>query len=129
MVGLRERFDETALLLARTFGWRRPLYARQMVNRARYFLGEVPEAVRQRLADDNRLDAVLYADAQARFDGPVAAGGPAFRRDLAVFRLLNRLWQPWYRLQRTARRLRRIPARYQPLACSSLAPPGGHGRR
>lgn len=94
VVGLSERFDESVLMMRKAFGWRMPLYVRRNVGRHRPPRSEVPAEALARIAEENSLDAVLYAEAQEVFEEQVRSYGPrALERDLARFRALNALWQ------------------------------------
>jgi hypothetical protein len=105
VVGLTERFDESFILLRRALGWRLPMY--MSANAARDFdsapvdVGAIA-AIRER----NRLDLELYGFGRALFEDAIARHGAAFRRELAVFRALNRI--PDRLGPRTPPRLRRL---------------------
>lgn len=104
VVGLTERFDESFILLRRALGWRLPMY--MSVNAARTegerLGGSALAAIRER----NRLDLELYDFARELFEGAVARHGSSFRRELVVFRALNRI--PDTLGPRTPPRLRRL---------------------
>lgn len=91
-VGLQERFDETLLLFRRRLGWYWPFYVRENVTTRGYRMGELDPGDLQRIRELNALDIELYDSLRARFDDEIAAAEPGFRRDLAVFRLLNPVW-------------------------------------
>ena len=93
LVGLTERFDETFILLRRALGWRLPMYMTRNVGRAAN--GSAPERpselaielIRKR----NELDLELYEHATRLFDDAVARQPPSFQREVAAFRMLNRI--------------------------------------
>jgi hypothetical protein len=87
--GLDDRFDESLLLFRRALGWRRTHYVRENVTRGRPKKRDLPEATRRLIEQNNALDIELVAFARERFDEVVCAQGPAFRRELAAFRLAN----------------------------------------
>lgn len=99
VVGLTDRFDETALLLQKALGWRTPFYARVNVNRKRPRGEDVPDEVLRWLEEDNALDVALYRYAQELFEGQIAAYGPTLASDLKRFQSRNRLWQWWVALK------------------------------
>ncbi|MBU0492288.1 MAG: hypothetical protein KKA73_05640 [Chloroflexi bacterium] len=103
VVGLTERFDETMLLLKKAYGWRMPFYERQNVSQKRPLREAIPAPVRRQIEADNQFDVALYALAQELFAAQVQQYGPAFARDLRVFRALNWLWQRGQRAQRWVR--------------------------
>jgi len=107
VVGLTERFDETLLLLRKTFGWKMPFYQRINVNRRRPPAEELPPETLAQILADNALDTELYQFACDLFEEQVEAYGPSFQRDLQLFRTLNRIWQRWQRLRRAASRVLR----------------------
>ena len=100
-VGLTEKFDESILMLAKTLGWRMPLYTRHMVNEKRPDIHTLPESIIARLKADNQLDKILYEDALNLFKTQADAYGPSLKQDLAVFRAVNRPWQVWQRMRQT----------------------------
>lgn len=104
VVGLTERFDETLLMLRQAVGWQWPFYVRANVNRSRPPGRAVPEEVRQRIANDNALDAALYQYAVELFAEQVGRYGPSLEGDLQHFRRLNVARQRRYRIRKTPRR-------------------------
>ncbi|MBI3649239.1 MAG: sulfotransferase family 2 domain-containing protein [Actinobacteria bacterium] len=92
-VGLTERFDESLLLLGRTFGWTNLYYVAANVTPARR-REPVPQEVRRAVQEQNRFDAELYAWASARFDEQVRSI-PSFQEDLRRFRRNNGLYRWW----------------------------------
>jgi len=103
VVGLTERFDETLLLLKRRFGWRWPVYIRKHVNPDRPKKDALPEAILQRIAAENELDAALYAYAQELFAQQIQAYGPGLSRTVKLFRLVNSAWGKWQALGQAIR--------------------------
>jgi Galactose-3-O-sulfotransferase len=110
VVGLTERFDESFILLRRALGWRLPMY--MSVNAAGESTpapadDDAIAAIRQR----NRLDLELYEFASELFAAAIARQGASFRREVAVFRAVNRIPDKVGPL--APRRLRRL-ARHLP---------------
>lgn len=93
VVGLTERFDETLLLLQKTFGWSHLHYVRSNVAPSSQPLTLSDEA-RTLIAEHNRLDDALYQYVSTRFD-EVITRYPSFSRDLARFERTNSLYRPW----------------------------------
>jgi hypothetical protein len=105
VVGLTERFDETMLLLRKVYGWRWPFYERQNVSKKRPLQAAIPAPILRQIEANNSLDMALYTLAQELFAAQVGQYGPAFARDLRVFRTLNWLWQCGQRVQRWFRKM------------------------
>jgi hypothetical protein len=92
MVGVAERFDETYLLMARTYAWRPSGYHLYNVNRRRPRGEKVPPGIRKQLAERNHYDAELYAFAQELFEEQLGALDPPIdERVLRGFRRSNLL--------------------------------------
>jgi Galactose-3-O-sulfotransferase len=91
VVGLTERFDESFILIRRALGWKLPMYASRRVGKRAATAGppraDDLELVRAR----NQLDVELYEHADQLLDGAIAAQGPSFRREVAAFKVLNRV--------------------------------------
>lgn len=93
--GLVSRFEESLLLFGRTFGW--PLVALRSLPRnvgkrrpRRVALTAAEEAA---LAEANRLDAALYAHAEARFEALLAERVPDAEGRLRSLSRLNRAYR------------------------------------
>ena len=118
VVGLTERFDETLILLQKTFGWSKIHYVRANVAPHSSPLVLSDEA-RRLIAEHNQFDDELYRYASLRFDEALARY-PSFAEDLERFQRTNALYKPWGTLthvlpQRLAARvgLKRRAARYR----------------
>jgi len=105
VVGLTERFDETLLLLKRTFGWHNILYVRHNVTRRRPRRSSLDPETLSLLTAHNQLDIQLYQFAQTLLADQIRAQGPSFARRLRAFRLANRLARPLGRIYWQARRV------------------------
>jgi len=99
VLGITEYFDESILLLKKAFSWRIPFYVKTNVssNRPRQtdLTTETIEAIKKR----NLLDIALYEYACEQFKQCLCEQPPSFTKELATFRLLNRLYgkiQPLY---------------------------------
>jgi Galactose-3-O-sulfotransferase len=90
VVGLTERFDESFILVRRGLGWRLPMYA--IRNAARGSRRARPGSRETALiAERDRLDVELYEHAQGLLASAIEREGASFPREVAAFRLLNRI--------------------------------------
>ncbi len=90
VVGLTERFDESLVLMGRTFGWKRLSYVPVKVAPASR--EPIPDHVRRLLEEQNRFDVDLYRYAAQRFEGALQ-GVPGFEADLRSFRRRNAVYR------------------------------------
>jgi hypothetical protein len=119
VVGLAERFDESVLLMARTFGWAFPFYERHNVNRLRPRGRQVSKRLRDRIEEENRFDLELHAFAGKLLEEKLASQSPPigaeavrwFRRRLMVHR--SRALRTVYPVARPVLRLVRSLGRSQ----------------
>ena len=96
-VGVTERFDESVVLLGRTFGWRDVRYVSANVARS----GAPPtEAELDLVRRANQLDLELYEHACRLLDERIAAE-PEFAEALERFRRANARYGRWGRLTYT----------------------------
>jgi hypothetical protein len=105
VVGLMEHFDETLLVLQRTFGWRNVYYARQNVTRNHPPKSALPLATLALVAEVNQLDAELYRYAQILFKALIERQGPSFAAELVKFQRINRLISPFLSAHLEARKV------------------------
>lgn len=96
VVGLTEHFDESLLLLKRTFGWRIPFYVRENVTKNRPRREEMPKDTLDLIARYNQLDIKLYRYAQKLFDELISQQGTTFERDVNSFKVLNEYYGKFY---------------------------------
>ena len=89
VVGLTERFDETALLMKRHFGWHYPLYTRRHVIKNKPVREQIPEGTVRLIEQTNSLDVALYRFAKKRFDGLIAEQDDSFREEMGRFKKYN----------------------------------------
>lgn len=126
VVGIAERFDESLLLMARTYGWRLRSYEIYNVNRERPRGRAIPAWIMEAVAEHNRYDMELYRFGQELFERQLRAANPPidrtelrrFRRSNLVRRLVSRrriypLAKPLVRGGRAVRRraTRMLPGR------------------
>jgi hypothetical protein len=88
VVGLTERFDESFILIRRALGWKLPLYVTANVSaRPKPASEAAVKLIRQR----NQLDLELYEFARELFSVAVEREAESLRREVAIFRTLNRV--------------------------------------
>jgi hypothetical protein len=90
VVGLTERFDETVLLMARRFGWKKTHYTRRNVTEKRPAREQLDAETLDALEAINTLDLELYAFAKALFEKAVNEQF-LFNWKLAGYRAANRI--------------------------------------
>jgi hypothetical protein len=93
VAGLTERFEETLILLQKTFGWSHMHYVRANVAPQGPSV-EVDDEARSLIDEHNRLDKELYAFVSERFDEALQSH-PSFEKDLARYRRTNGIYRPW----------------------------------
>ena len=94
IVGLTERFDEALILLKRTFGWRTKdiLYTSKNVGGNRPPMDEISKLDIKLIKAYNELDMQLYEFARQMLDEQIKLQGSSFRRELQIFRVLNKFY-------------------------------------
>jgi hypothetical protein len=95
--GITERFDESLILLRRTFDWRDVRYVSRNVSRSR---AELTPTQRELLERANWLDMQLYEYAQRVMDERIAAE-PGFAEELDRFTRANHRYRTWGRVTYT----------------------------
>jgi len=93
VVGLTERFDESLILLQKTFGWSKLRYVRVNVAPHAQSL-ELSDEARGLIEEHNRLDNELYRFVIERFEEAVARH-PSFQDEVARMKRANSLYRPW----------------------------------
>lgn len=92
VVGIAERFDESLLLMSRTYGWRLRSYDVYNVNRKRPRGRAIPDSIRQAIAGHNRYDIQLYEYGRTLFEQQLDAADPPIDGEaIRRFRRNNRL--------------------------------------
>lgn len=103
VVGLVERFDESLLLLKKTYGWRNIYYVQDNVNRQRPGRETIPPETIALIEQQNNLDMELYRFGQELFANQVARHGASFSQEVRRFQLRNKMWgAPKIKLKRRA---------------------------
>ena len=86
VVGVTEHFDETLILLKRTFGWKKQLeYYLKNVNTRRPFTDKIPHATIDRIRARNEFDYELYDYAKDILNAAISAQDAGFQEDLQRF--------------------------------------------
>jgi len=88
-VGLTERFDESILFFAETFGWRTPFYNKKNVTPLKG-LEQLDEETEELLKYYNRYDEILYQAAREIFEGQIKKSGTEFKAKLLAFEEENK---------------------------------------
>jgi hypothetical protein len=94
VVGLTEKFDETLMLLKRAFDWKKPFYTRRNVTTNRPGQNDLLPATPNVIVKNNQLDMALYQYATDLFQQQVREQGSSFSREVKLFQLTNRLFNP-----------------------------------
>lgn len=113
IVGLLERFDESLILLKRTFGWKLPLYYLHNITRDRLSKKAVSKDALSTIEKYNGLDIELYRYAKQMFEELISSQSPSFEREVKNFRLLNKFVVKIYPFFRpVVNKIRRVARRY-----------------
>jgi len=94
-IGFVERFDETLILLKRTFNWKMPFYTKSNVTQNRPLKTEISKSTLDVIEAYIQLDIQLYQFVQERFAEQICQQGFLFKKDLSTLRLINRVYQPY----------------------------------
>ena len=91
LIGLTEKFNESLILLKRTFGWRTKdiLYVKQLVSTIRPTRDKVGSETVKLIEEHNKLDMQLYEFAKQIFKERIRQQGPSFRYELLLFQSCN----------------------------------------
>jgi len=95
VVGISERFEESLMLMAKTFGWEIPFYENRKVSKTRPQIN--PGAV-EMIRDHNRLDLELYEFGKGLFQEMVAKKDAEVKKGLVHLKSIPKpgLWQNMY---------------------------------
>lgn len=89
VVGVTDKFDETLVLCKRLLGWKYILYFRLNVTKHKPGPTPPPKELRDLIVKYNELDVELYRYAAETFEQRVAALGPVFADEVAIFKRVN----------------------------------------
>lgn len=119
VVGITERFDETLILLKRSFGWSDKLhYYPKNRNLGRPPVSSLSRETVRAIRERNELDVELHRFADELLEAAVSAQGASFHEELENFRSMQR-----------ARGVRGVPPLKGRLAePQAIAGPFDHGR-
>jgi hypothetical protein len=131
-VGIRERFEESVVLLQRLLGLEAVPYFDRHVNPDRPRVEDVPAPLLAAIAAHNRLDTALYAFALELFEERVARTGPELAAAAASLRTTTsglmeeelakaRAWIEQYDPTGSHRRVRSVRAAARDAGISPLA--------
>ena len=81
VVGLSERFQESLLMIAASFGWKIPYYENRKVSKNR---PTIDPATIERIREYNRQDLALYEYGKRRFEGDLRKHGAAMAETAAA---------------------------------------------
>jgi Galactose-3-O-sulfotransferase len=119
-VGLTEEFDASLLLLARTIGWRLPLFVKRNVSSKKSLPCSIDAQTAALLREANALDLELYEFAQELLQSQLRAAGDWFESELRRFQGLNfmaaRCYEHYESLVHGIRRMAGRPARSASMA-------------
>ena len=90
VAGVTERFDESFILVRRALGWRLPMYTMRNAAGGQRHAPPSARAV-ELIAERDRLDVELYEHARRILAAAIEHEGASFAREVAAFRLLNRI--------------------------------------
>lgn len=97
---MTERYNETLILLKRTFKWKTPFYVKANVTKKRPLKEVVDKDTIKLIEKYNELDIELYKYGQERFEELINQSGYSYDQELEQFNLLNGLYSktyPFYR--------------------------------
>jgi tetratricopeptide (TPR) repeat protein len=95
VVGTSERFDETLILMKRTFGWQTPYYTRENVSRNKLRKEDFSSETLKQLERFHRLDQELYRYACDLLEEQITLQDASFHQEVEVFKLLNQHCAPY----------------------------------
>jgi hypothetical protein len=104
IVGLTKRFDESLMLLKRTFGWGNVFYRRRNVTQGPPRWETLSAETLAVLRAHNQLDLELYAFAEALFVRQIHGRGASFAWAVKWFQFADRWVPPLIHAYKTARR-------------------------
>jgi hypothetical protein len=85
VVGISERFEESLMLIAKTFDWEVPFYENRKVSKVR---PQVEPSAVEMIKEHNQLDLELYEFGKSLFEASLTRNESAVRDGLAAFRAL-----------------------------------------
>ncbi len=107
VVGVNEYFDETVLLLKKSFNWKPPVYIRQNVTENRPRQEDLDNDTVEAIKEYNKLDIALYRYAQENFKTRISALGSSFQAELRAFKILNDHWRHFWNVDKIKEKMQR----------------------
>ena len=97
VVGIKEFFDETMIMLRKALNWKRPpVYIKQNVTKTRIKKEELDNDTMETIKKYNQLDIGLYHAAAVDFKKKMKSFGDSFQEELKAFKILNTHWQQFW---------------------------------
>jgi hypothetical protein len=105
VVGLTERYDESLFLFKHVLGW--PFNPAYFQLNKRSSKQDVPDELKQRIAEDNAFDVELYQLAQQLFEAKIKECGVDFHKELEQLSRVKKslLLQWFFKIRRSIARL------------------------
>jgi glycosyltransferase involved in cell wall biosynthesis len=101
VVGLKEFFDETMLMLRKALNWKLPpVYIKQNITKTRLKKEDLDNDTIETIKKYNRLDLALYHYAAANFNEKIKSFGNLFQSELKAFKILNTHWQQFWNVNK-----------------------------
>lgn len=93
VVGITEKFDETLVLLKRTFGWKNCFYIQANVSKNRKEKSKFLKETLKMIEERNAHDIELYYFASEILDEVIGRQKSNFWVELRVFKVMNQIYQ------------------------------------
>jgi len=119
VVGTTEQFDESMIIMAKAFGWRKINYVPRNIGTERPDLDDIKSHLKELIVRHNQLDMELHRYARELLGQKIAEYGPNFERDLKrfresqkrhglvlierIFNVIGRIMARWYSLSNVSR--------------------------
>lgn len=102
VVGLKERYDESLVLMSLALGWNwTPYYLSRNITKNKPVAKQVDPATRDAIGSSNSLDVELYEWAVKRFQIQIEWQASVVEDRIARLKRLNGLYRPWGSLTET----------------------------
>lgn len=92
VAGTVEMFDESLLLMKRTYCWKNIYYTRRNVTINRPKENEISKKVIKDIIKCNNLDMELYEFVQRRLEQQIREQGKEFKKELILFKRMNKIY-------------------------------------
>lgn len=98
VLGLIDYYDESLLLMKRTFGWQRAFYSRKNVNQSSKKFEDLPKATQSLIEQACEPELELFEYAQKRLLAQIEAAGESFAGELMALQAANQRFSQFYRI-------------------------------